>query len=188
MAGAGFLHATSATQISRLDARTIDLEYHDRMRTTGSVLAVILCSGAAIADDKATGAVPQKLNLDVGRWKITRLISLGSKHELTKPAPTSECLTLAAPLPAAETGWPAGTTCTSEQLQNGSTVNWTFTCSLGSTTTTGTGTLSYTGKKLAGTLDVEAVTGEGGGMSGRRGVLKISGVYVGACPATPGTK
>ncbi|HEY4182659.1 MAG TPA: DUF3617 family protein [Kofleriaceae bacterium] len=151
------------------------------MRTIGCVLSVLLLSTAAASADTA-------LNLQEGSWKITRLISLGSQHELTKPAPTTECLSPSTPYPAADVGWPDGTKCTSETAVAGNVVTWSFTCTKDKTTTTGKGPLTFSGKKFSGTINIETVTEDDSGMAGRRGLLKVSGAYTGVCAANAPAK
>lgn len=137
------------------------------MRRIACVVGLLLLSSAASAD--ATLAfVP-------GQWKITRVISLGSAHTKTKPVPTSECLSPDAPAPAASVGWPAGVTCTDETTRNGSKVEWSFRCTVDATTITGTGTLTYAGKTMSGTINVTKETVSGAAVSGQRGLLKITG-------------
>jgi hypothetical protein len=143
-----------------------------------SLFVLLTCSYSTAAPAPAPAS---KLDLVEGSWKITRLISLGSAHTLTKVPASTECLTKDKPAPAAATGWPDGATCDAKAVVDGKTVNWTFTCTQGATTITGSGPLAFTGKKMSATIKIEKVTTDDGGMSGQRGLLKITGAYVGAC-------
>jgi len=143
---------------------------------------------AAVAEPAPPASEPaapapdtSSINLVDGSWKITRIISLGSKHEKTTVPATTQCLTKAEPLPDAMPGWPTGVACKSERSIDGTHVNWTFTCTEGTTTIVGKGPLVFTGKKLTATIAVEKATSDGASMGGVRGLMKIAGTHLGPC-------
>lgn len=121
------------------------------------------------------------VNLTEGAWKITRVISLGSAHEVTNVPATTECLTKQKLLPDAAPGWTAKVTCQGTPAITGADVTWSFSCTNTTTTIEGNGALAFAGKTVTGTIKVSKTVTEAGGTSGVRGLMKITGKYVGPC-------
>ncbi len=121
------------------------------------------------------------VNISEGAWKISRVISLGSAHEMTNVPATTECLTRQKLVPDAAAGWTDKVACQDTPTIAGAEVTWSFSCTNATTKIEGNGPLVFTGKKVTGTIKVEKTVTEGGGVSGVRGLMKVTGTYVGPC-------
>lgn len=117
-----------------------------------------------------------------GNWTITRVISAGSAHTITKVPATTECLTHANILPAAHPGWPMDASkCTSQATVDGTQVMWTFSCTEAEVTIEGSGPLMFAGKKMTAAIKVSDTENLTHGVRGWRGLMKITATYVGPC-------
>lgn len=121
------------------------------------------------------------VNFTEGAWRITRTISLGSAHDVTNVPATTECLTKQKLLPDAAPGWTEKVTCQGTPAITGAQVTWSFSCTNATTTIEGNGPLAFAGKTVSGTIKVSKAVTEAGGMSGVRGLMKVTGTYVGPC-------
>jgi hypothetical protein len=122
-----------------------------------------------------------KLAMTEGQWEISGDVKMESGNGMMQEAPAQPsklCVSRKAPVPV-DPKPPQGMKCSTKHTVTASDVAWTTTCQGSSSSSEGTGTVTYAGKTFAGTSE-STVKIKGG--SNVKISMKLSGKYLGACP------
>jgi hypothetical protein len=141
------------------------------------ILAIlILIASPALADDT------KKLSMTEGQWEISGDVTMegGGGVQQSGPAqPMKLCLTRKSPVPVDPKGDPKGMTCTKKHTVTASDVAWTASCQGKSSSSSGTGTVTYADKTFSGSSESTVKIKAGGEI---KISMKMSGKYLGPCP------
>ena len=144
------------------------------MKRTLAIL--ILIASPALADDT------KKLAMTEGQWEIAADVTMSSGNgmEQSGPAqPTKLCLTRKSPVPVDPKSDPKGVTCTKKHTVTANDVAWTASCKGTSSTSEGTGTVTYADKTFTGSSETTVKIKGGADI---KVSMKMTGKYLGACP------
>jgi Protein of unknown function (DUF3617) len=144
------------------------------MKRTLTIL--ILIASPALADDS------KKLAMTEGQWEIAADVTMESGNGMSQSSPAQPaklCLTKKSPVPIDPKGDPKGMTCTKKHTVTANDVAWTASCQGKSSSSTGTGSVTYADKTFAGS---SATTVKIKGGAEIKISMKMTGKYLGACP------
>jgi hypothetical protein len=144
------------------------------MKRTMAILMLIVSPAAADGTSK--------LALTEGQWEIAGDVTMESGNGMKQDGPAQPsklCLSKRSPVPVDAKSPPKGMTCTTKHTVTANEVAWTTACQGTSSSSTGTGTVTYDGKTFAGTS--ESVVKIKGGTDVKIS-MKMNGKYLGACP------
>lgn len=140
-------------------------------------MAILILLAAPAAADNA-----KKLAMTEGQWEVAGDVSMENPNGLSQAGPAQPvklCLTRKAPVPIDPKGDPKGMACTKKHTVTANDVAWTATCQGKSSSSQGTGTVTYAGTTFTGSSEATVK------MKGSADVkisMKLSGKYLGACP------
>jgi hypothetical protein len=140
-----------------------------------TLVILLWIASPAAADDTS------KLAMTEGQWEISGDVTMESGNGMKQEAPAQPsklCLRKKAPVPA-DSKPPQGMKCSTKHTVTANDVAWTTTCQGTSSSSEGTGTVTYAGKTFAGT-SASTVKIKGG--SNVKISMKLNGKYLGACP------
>jgi hypothetical protein len=144
------------------------------MKRTLAIL--ILIASPALADDT------KKLAMTEGQWEIAADITMEGRGGVQQSGPAQPmklCLSKKSPVPVDAKDGPKGMTCTKKHTVTANDVTWTASCQGKSSSSTGTGTVTYADKTFAGSSE-STVKIKGG--ADIKISMKMTGKYLGACP------
>jgi hypothetical protein len=121
-----------------------------------------------------------KLAMTEGQWEISGDVKMESGNGMQQEAPAQPsklCLSKKAPVPV-DPKSPQGMKCSTKHTVTANDVAWTTTCQGNSSSSEGTGTVTYAAKTFAGTSE-STVKIKGG--ANIKISMKLSGKYLGAC-------
>jgi hypothetical protein len=131
--------------------------------------AVILFTTISFA---YAGSAP---DMKEGKWEISTTVEMEGMPVETEPMKDTQCLTKKNFLPAADMGKECKTTAMKIE---GNTVKWTMKCNEQAGSMESTGTITYKGDKLEGTIKTTIKDPEAGKMTM---VQRMSGKRIGDC-------
>ena len=144
------------------------------MKRTMAIL--ILIASPALADDT------KKLAITEGQWEVAGDVTMESRGGVSQSAPAQPvklCLTRKSPVPIDPKSDPKGMTCTKKHTVAANDVSWTATCKGTSSSSEGTGRITYADKTFSGSSETTVKINSG---SDIKVTMKMTGPYLGACP------
>ena len=144
------------------------------MKRTLAIL--ILIASPAVADDA------KKLAMTEGQWEIAADVTMEGRGGVQQSGPAQPmklCLTRKSPVPVDPKSDPKGMKCTQKHTVTANDVAWTASCQGTSSSSTGTGTVTYADKTFSGSSES---TVKLKGSADIKISMKMSGKYLGACP------
>jgi hypothetical protein len=130
----------------------------------------------------ATADGTSKLAMTEGQWEIAGDITMESGNGMKQDGaaqPTKLCLSKKAPVPFDPKSESPSMKCSTKHTVTANDVAWTTTCQGTSSSSQGSGTVTYAGKTFAGS-SASTVKIKGG--ANVKISMKLSGKYLGACP------
>ena len=137
---------------------------------------LILLAAPAAADDA------KKLAMTEGQWEVAGDVSMETATGLSQTGPAQPvklCLSRKAPVPVDPKGDPKGMTCKKKHTVTANDVAWTATCKGTSSSSEGTGTVTYAGTTFTGSSEATVKIKGGTDM---KISMKLTGKYLGTCP------
>lgn len=139
-----------------------------------TLVILLWIASPAAADDTS------KLAMTEGQWEISGDVTMESGNGMKQEAPAQPsklCLRKKAPVPV-DPKPPQGMKCSTKHTVTANDVAWTTTCQGTSSSSEGTGTVTYAGKTLAGTSETTVKIKGGANI---KISMTLNGKYLGAC-------